>query len=485
MLTDQAASPGAVWTPCRCGRVTAGISNRRDFLKRAGAGFGWLALADLLGRDRLLAGLESSSRPHGPGPTHHEAKVRSVIWLFMEGGPSAVDTFDPKPELTRHHGRRPALPIDVFFGSPGPLMKSPFGFGRHGGSGAWVCDKLPRTARHVDDIAFIKSCRTESPAHGPAMYQMNTGMTRAGFPSVGSWVTYGLGTENEDLPGFVVLQNNLGSKGGAGNWGAGFLPAAHQAVGLRSQGTPIMNLNPPADVTPRRQRRMLDLNAQLNRAHSELHAGEPELLARIQNYELAYRMQSDAFEAVSFAVESDRTRSLYGLDEDVTRPYGEKCLLARRLVERGVRFVQVYCNEEWDAHNDLADNHGQRCHETDQPIAGLLTDLKQRGLLDSTLVVWGGEFGRMPISEKGNGRDHNPHGFLVWMAGGGIKGGASLGATDEIGWKAAESPVSVHDLHATILHLLGLDHKRLTYLHDGRHFRLTDVEGEVLHEILT
>ena len=227
---------------------------------------------------------------------------------------------------------------------------------------------------------------------------------------------------------------------------------------------------------------MLDLTARLNRAHAEQHPGEADLLARIQNYELAYRMQSEAMEAVDLASEPEPIKRLYGLDEDVTRPYGEKCLLARRLVERGVRFVQVYCNDEWDAHNDLADNHGTRCRETDKPVAGLLTDLKQRGLLDSTLVVWGGEFGRMPVSEKGNGRDHNPHGFLVWMAGGGVKGGASHGETDAIGWKAADSPVSVHDLHATILHLLGLDHKRLTYLHNGRRFRLTDVEGEVVHD---
>ncbi len=484
MSTDRDMPTDEGRTPCRCGRVTPGVTDRRKFLRSVGAGFGWLALADLLDRDRLLASPDESPRPRAIGGTHHLAKARSVIWLFMEGGPSAMDTFDPKPELTRHHGLRPKLPIDVFFGSPGPLMKSPFGFARHGESGAWVCDQLPGIARHVDDIAFVKSCHAESPAHGPAMYQMNTGMVRAGFPSVGSWVTYGLGTENQDLPGFVVLQNGRGSKGGAGNWGAGFLPTAYQATGFRSQGTPILDLHPPADVTPQRQRKMLDLNAQLNRAHAELHPGEADLLARIRNYELAYRMQSEATEAVDLAAESAATRSLYGLDHDVTRPYGEKCLLARRLVERGVRFVQVYCNDEWDAHNDLADNHRQRCRETDQPIAGLLTDLKQRGLLDSTLVVWGGEFGRMPISEKGNGRDHNPHGFLVWMAGGGIKGGTSHGSTDEIGWKAAESPASVHDLHATILHLLGLDHKRLTYLHNGRRFRLTDVEGEVLGQIL-
>jgi hypothetical protein len=475
----------ANWTSCRCGRVEEGLTDRRAFLSRAGVGFGMLALANLLGRDRLLADTaQPAAGTMAPKPPHHPAKARSVIWLFMEGGPGAMDTFDPKPELTKHNGQKPNASIDVFFGSPGPLMKSPFSFKRYGGSGTWVCDKLPNLARHVDELALIKSCHAESPSHGPAMYQMNTGLIRAGFPSVGSWVTYGLGTENQDLPGFVVLPNSRGSKGGAGNWGSAFLPTAYQATGFRSQGTPILNLKPPAGISRDRQRQMLDLSARLNRAHAEQHPGEADLLARIENYELAYRMQSQAMGAVDFASEPEHIKRLYGLDQNVTRPFGEKCLLARRLVERGVRFVQVYCNDEWDAHNDLADNHRKRCLETDKPVAGLLSDLKQRGLLEDTLVVWGGEFGRMPVSEKGNGRDHNPQGFLVWMAGGGVKGGVSHGATDEIGWKAADAPVSVHDLHATILHLLGLDHKRLTYLHNGRRFRLTDVEGEIVDEIL-
>jgi hypothetical protein len=471
-------------TNCRCGRVEAGIVNRRGFLRAAGAGFGMLALADLLGRDRLLAAPDRTPGPMASRPPHRDARARSVIWLFMEGGPSAMDTFDPKPELTRHHGRRPGKSIDVFFGSPGPLMKSPFGFRRHGEGGTWVCDRLPHLARHVDEMALIKSCYAESPAHGPAMYQMNTGMIRAGFPSVGAWVTYGLGTENQDLPGFVVLQNAMGSKGGAGNWGSGFLPSAYQATGFRSRGTPILNLERPNGVDVSRQRRMLDLSARLNRGHADRHPDESELSARIHNYELAFRMQAEAMEAVDFASEPEEVRRLYGLDDPVTRPFAEKCLLARRLVERGVGFVQVYCNDEWDAHNNLADNHAKRCRETDRPAAALLTDLKRRGLLDSTLVVWGGEFGRMPVSEKGDGRDHNPYGFLVWMAGGGVKGGVSHGETDEIGWKAGRDPVSVHDLHATILHLLGLDHTRLTYRHNGRDFRLTDVSGEVLTDLL-
>ncbi len=462
-----------------CGRVDTSVRNRRDFLSRLGCGLGSLALLDLLGTDNLLAASPVSHLPH------FAPKARSIIWLFMEGGPSAVDTFDPKPELTLHHGQRPKSSIDVFFGSPGPLMKSPYEFQQYGQSGAWVCDRMPHIARHVDDITFIKSCYAESPAHGPAMYQMNTGMIRAGFPSVGSWAVYGLGTKNRNLPGFVVLQNANGSKGGSGNWGAGFLPGEFQATPFRSQGSPILNLNRAPNVTRDQQRRILDLSAELNIEHAAQHPGETDLLARIQSYELAFNMQTEASEAVDFSDESAAIKSLYGFDESVTRPYAEKCLLARRLVERGVRFVQAYCNDEWDSHDKLALNHGKRCTETDQPIAGLLTDLKQRGLLESTLVIWGGEFGRMPISEKGDGRDHNPYGFVVWMAGGGIKGGLQYGATDEIGWKAVEDPVSVHDLHATILHCMGLDHKRLTYLHNGRRFRLTDVEGDVLTKILT
>ena len=395
-----------------------------------------------------------------------------------------MDTFDPKSELTRHDGQQPKLPIEVFFGSPGPLMKSPFSFQQHGQSGTWVCDQMPHIARQVDDLCLIKSCFAESPAHGPAMYQMNTGFIRAGFPSAGSWMTYGLGSSNRNLPGFVVMQNSRGSKGGASNWGSGFLPSEFQGTALRAKGSPILNLNRPAGINDERQRRMLDFANDLNRQHAAQHADEADLLGRIESYELAYRMQTEAKEAVDLAAEPEAIKKLYGLDQDVTRPYAEKCLLARRLVERGVRFVQVYCDDEWDSHNNLKVNHSKRMLETDQPVAALLTDLKQRGLLDETLVIWGGEFGRMPVSEKGDGRDHNPHGFLVWMAGGGIRGGAHYGESDEIGWGAAVNPVSVHDLHATILHCLGMNHERLTYLHNGRQFRLTDVEGEVIKAIL-
>ena len=436
----------------------------------AGGGFGALAAGALFGRE---AGADA----------HHAAKAKSVIWLFMEGGPSGFDLFDPKPELERGHGKRVGH-IKPFFGDPGPLMKSPFAFKRWGASGLPIAEPYAALGPHADDLALVKSLHVESNNHGPAMFQINTGLPRLGFPSVGAWVSYGLGSENRDLPGFVVLGNARGSKGGPPNWGAGFLPSSYQGTLFRARGSPLLNLERPADLDGDRQRRLLDLAGELNAAHRDARPGEPDLDARLRSFELAYRMQSEALELADVSAESEETRRMYGLDRDVSRPFGAKCLLARKLVERGVRFVQVYIDDEWDAHNDLRGNHGARCAESAVPIAGLLSDLKRRGLLDETLVVWGGEFGRMPVSEKGGGRDHTPDGFLMWMAGGGVRGGASHGETDEIGYKAAEQPASVHDLHATILQLLGLDHRRLTYLHNGRKFRLTDVSGEPLTGLL-
>jgi hypothetical protein len=467
-----------------CGRYDR-VFNRRQFLQRAGGGFGLLALASLLEQDGLLAADVPLVNPFASRLPHFPPKAKSIIWLMMEGGPSGFDLFDPKPELTRHDGKRPAIPIHTHFGNPGPLMKSPFAFAQHGASGAWVCEKLPHLAKHVDDIAFIKSCYAESNNHAPALLQMNTGLPMLGRPSAGAWTLYGLGTENQDLPGFVVMQNSRGTKGGPVNWGSGFLPAAYQGTTFRNGKSPILNLQRPEGMSADAQRAMLDFTADLNREHLATQPGEGDLLARIQSYELAFAMQHSAAETVDLSRESEGTKQLYGLDDKVTRPYGEKCLLARRLVERGVRFVQAYCNDAWDAHNKIEKNHTQRCAETDRPIAALLTDLKQRGLLDTTLVIWGGEFGRMPVSESGDGRDHNPEGFLMWMAGGGVKGGVSYGETDEIGWRAVDDRVSVHDLHATMLHLLGLNHKKLTYLHNGRQFRLTDVSGNVLTKILS
>ena len=444
-----------------------------------------LALADLLGGERLFGGTSEAPRsldPLTPRAAHFPPKAKSIIWLFMEGAPSAVDIFDPKPELTRRDGQR--IEIDVFNGNPGPLMKSPFSFRQHGQSGAWVCDKYPHVAQHVDDIAFLKSCYTESNNHVPALYQINTGIPRPGFPSAGAWINYGLGSESRNLPGYVVLGNNQGVKGGPLNWSAGFLPTAYQGTLFRSQGAPVLNLTRPGGVAREDQRAQLDLLATLNQQHLEQHEGEADLLARIQSYELAYRMQMEATNLIDFSREKKETLALYGIDQKPSKSYGTKCLTARRLVESGVRFVQVYSDGEWDAHGDLAGNHSGHCAATDRPIHGLLTDLKQRGLLESTLVIWGGEFGRMPVSQGGNGRDHNPQGFLTWMAGAGIKGGVSYGETDEIGYKAVVDRTSVNDLHATMLHLIGIDHKKLTYFHNGRRYRLTDVAGNVLQKVL-
>jgi hypothetical protein len=456
-----------------CGRYDR-FTNRREFLKTAGAGFGILALADLL-------------RANAPDPMttrtpHFPARAKSIIWLFMEGGPSAVDIFDRKPELTKRDGQR--IEIDVFNGNPGPLMKSPFSFRQYGQSGAWVCEKYPNVAKHVDEFAFIKSLYSESSNHVPALYQINTGIPRPGFPSAGAWIIYGLGSECRNLPGYVVLGNSQGVKGGPLNWSAGFLPTSYQGTLFRSQGPPILNLTQPKGVTREDQRAQLDLLTKLNSEHLAQREGEPDLLARINSFELAYRMQMEATDLADFSSESKETLALYGIDKDVSKNIGTKCLMARRLVERGVRFVQVYSDGEWDAHGDLKGNHSQHCASTDMPIHGLLTDLKRRGLWDSTLIIWGGEFGRMPVSQGNGGRDHNPHGFIAWMAGAGIKGGTSYGETDEIGWRAVKDRCSVNDLHATMLHLLGIDHEKLTYFHNGRHFRLTDVAGEVLHPIL-
>lgn len=466
-----------------CGRF-ASFSGRREFLSKAGAGFGMLALADLLGQNSVSADGSGSdpTNPLAARPGHFAAMAKSVIWLFMEGAPSAVDMFDPKPELTRQDGK--SIEIDVFNGNPGPLMKSPFSFQQYGDSGAWVCEHYPNVATHVDDFAFIRSCYSESNDHVPALYQINTGIPRPGFPSAGAWVTYGLGSENNNLPGYVVLGNNQGVKGGNLNWSSGFLPTTYQGTLFRPEGSPVINLVRPADVTQQDQRQQLDLLARLNARHLQQHPGEAELLGRIASFELAYRMQMEATELVDFTTETAETRELYGLDQKETRSYGAKCLMARRLIERGVRFVQVYSDGEWDAHSDLNGNHKGHCRATDRPIHALLTDLKRTGLIRDTLVIWGGEFGRMPVSQGKGGRDHNPHGFGMFMTGAGIRPGTSYGELDDIGFRAAVDRVSVHDLHATMLHLLGIDHQQLTYFHNGRRYRLTDVAGEVLTKIL-
>jgi hypothetical protein len=455
--------------------------DRRAFLRQSGAGFGLLALLDLLSGDEA----------RGSAPP---AMATSVIHLFMYGGPSHVDTFDPKPELQKRDGQ--PLPtgetIRPFFGAPGPLMASPFAFARHGQSGQWVSELFPKLAGVIDEIAMIKSMHADSNNHAPALFQMNTGQTRPGSPSLGSWVNYGLGSENRNLPGFVVMLDDKGGPiGGAPNWGAGYIPSSVQGMPFRTSGPPILDLEPPAEIPAERRRAGRTLLDAINRDHRESHPGEPELASRIRSYELAFRMQAEAPEAVDLARESAETKRLYGLDNPLTEPYGRRLLIARRLVERGVRFVQVYSgsggnfdNRNWDAHNDLAKNHRLHAGATDTPIAGLIADLKRRGLLDRTLVLWGGEFGRMPISQARIGRDHNPNGFTTWMAGGGVKGGVSIGQTDDFGYRAVEDRCHVNDWHATILHLLGIDHTRLTYLHEGRHKRLTDVSGRVITGLL-
>jgi len=471
--------------------------DRRAFLGRTGSGFGMLALLDLLARDGAIPRARAGDPAAGPlaaRPPHREASATGVIQLFMYGGPSQVDTFDYKPELQRRDGQpfpsreRPK----VFFGSPGPLMASPFRFAQQGGSGAWVSELFPKVAAIVDEIALIKSMVADSNNHAPALFQMNTGTVRPGSPSLGSWVTYGLGSAGADLPGFVVLGDPGGGPiGGAPNWGAGYMPSTFQGTPFRVEGDPILDLARPPGVTAEAQRAKLDLIGRIDRDHLDAHPGEPDLAARIASYELAFRMQAEAPGAVDLRGESAETRRLYGLDNPVTEPFGRRLLIARRLVERGVRFVQVYHGRggnfddlNWDAHNNLATNHRRHAEATDGPVAALIVDLKRRGLLDRTLVLWGGEFGRMPVSQARVGRDHNPHGFTTWMAGGGVKGGVSVGATDEFGHRAVDEPCHVHDWHATILHLLGLDHTRLTYLHEGRPKRLTDVAGRVVAGVL-
>ncbi len=478
---------------------------RRELLARAGSGAGLLGLAGLLGDEGLLGAPRTGRSKSGPldplapRAAPSRAGARAVIWLFINGGPSQVDTWDYKPELERKNGVE-LKGFDkftgFFSGAVGPLMKSPFEFRPHGECGKYVSSIFPRLAHHVDKMAFIHSGHTESNNHSPALFMMQTGMTRMGFPCVGSWVTYGLGSENRNLPAFIVMSDPLGRglpKGHALNWGAGFLPSVYQGTHLRPRGLPIDNLVRRRELTDRQQRAQLDLLAGLS-GTEDAPVNDPlerELAARIESFELAYRMQVAAPEALDVDRESPATKKLYGLDEKPTAHFARQCLTARRLVERGVRFVQIYSGgmenqRSWDGHQDIRGNHSGFAAETDRPIAALLSDLESRGLLDETLVVWGGEFGRLPIAQKGAkpGRDHNPHAFTTWMAGGGVRGGVSYGETDEIGFKAAVDKVTVNDLHATILHLLGIDHTQLTYTYNGRKFRLTDVAGEVIHPIV-
>ena len=475
--------------------------SRREFLFESCGGISGLGLAYLLGQDGLLAASSDAcaakdaiANPLAPRKPHFPPRATSVISLFMSGGVSHVDTFDPKPALQKYAGQPLTGKGEIIVrqGNPGPLMPSPFSFQKCGQSGIDVSEIFPHISSKIDELAVLRSVYGQSNDHVQAHYELSTGMIRMGFPSVGAWITYGLGSENQNLPAFVVIYDAHGGPfGGPANWGSGFMPAAYQGTVFRSSGIPIIDLKPPASVTPDQQRARLDLLTRLNELDAQRYPGNSELSARIASYELAYRMQACAPEAVDVSAESPAVQKLYGLDDPKTESFGRQCLMARRLVERGVRFVQLFHGglgvqnvDTWDAHENVQDNHSRHAAEVDRPIAGLLTDLKASGLLDTTLVLWHGEFGRMPISQRGVGRDHNPGAMSIWMTGAKIRGGQVIGSSDEFGYKAEEQPVSIHDLHATILHLLGMDHTKLTYRFNGRDMRLTDVYGELIPQIV-
>lgn len=454
---------------------------------------GAIALASLLDKEGIArsARARSPESPLAPIKPHFEPRAKRVIYLFMHGGPSHVDLFDPKPELIRHAGN----PLPASVGpvmtrrkvAENPLLAPVKPFRPRGKSGLEMSDFLPHLAELADELCVLRGCHGDSVNHPQSVYQMNTGSILMGRPSLGSWVSYGLGTENDSLPAFLVLPDPGGGvKGGPPAWGNGYLPATFQGTTLRPGASPIVDLRPPAEVDPSQQRHTSEFLRRMNRRYSRERGEDSVLEARIEAYELAFRMQTAAPEAVDLAGESAETLKLYGIGDADTDEFGRRCLLARRLVERGVRFVQLYSGDVngWDAHEDVAKNHDLYCRRTDKPVAGLLRDLRRRGLLDDTLVLWGGEFGRMPMSEQGKGRDHNPWGYSVWLAGAKVKGGFAYGSTDPFGLRAVENKVHVHDLHATILHLLGLDHESLTYSHNGREERLTDVAGRVVEEIL-
>lgn len=475
---------------------------RREFLWQAGGAFTSVALTALLDRDGFLQtqslaadGTSTYVNPLAPKQPHFTPKAKSVIFLFMYGGPSHVDTFDYKPRLFELNDKTIEVKTKGRGGerNEGRIVGPKWKFKQYGKSGQWVSDLFPHLATCVDDIAFIKSMTADSPIHGSAMLQMNSGKILSGSPALGSWVNYGLGSVNENLPGFVVMLDPTGGPiSGAKNWSSGYMPATYQGTIMRSQGAPIIDLNTPEGLPLTAQRRLLDTLQEYNNEHLAQRCGNSDLAARISSYELAYKMQQYAPDAVDLSQESEKTLELYGINEKRTQDFGRRCLLARRLVERGVRFVQLYSggahnDSNWDAHGDLKRNHDYHAGNTDKPIAGLLKDLKQRGLLDETLVIWGGEFGRQPVAEyaMGTGRDHNSFGFTMWMAGGGIKGGQSVGATDELGSAAVENPFHVKHLHATILHQLGIDPNKLSYFYGGLDQKLVGVEHvEPIHQII-
>jgi hypothetical protein len=470
--------------------------NRRELLWRSGGGLGGVALTWMLGRDGLLAA-EPGPRADLNGGLHHPAKAKRVVQLFMSGAASQCDTFDYKPELIKRHGQPfdPGGRVELFQSSPGACMKSPWGWKQYGRCGKWLSDLVPHLGSCVDDLAFIHSLTSKSNVHGPATFLQATGFVLPGFPSMGAWISYGLGRLADDLPAFVVLPDGRGyAPNGPANWGAGFLPAAHQGTALQPGArNPVHDLFPPADagLSPQAEADGLALLGRLNRLHRDARPGDSRLDARIASYELAAKLQVSAPQVLDLGKETEATRRLYGLDDPATAEFGRNCLIGRRLLERGVRFVQLWSGADngfprrnWDSHEDIARDHGDMGRSMDRPAAALIKDLKARGLLDDTIVLWVTEFGRMPCSQGGKGRDHNPSAFTVWLAGGGVQGGVSHGASDEWSFRVAEKPATVHDLHATVLHLLGIDHERLTVRHDGADRRLTDVHGHVLHDIL-
>ena len=471
------------------------VNSRRWFLKECGLGLGKIALGSLLvdsfasSSRAATVGAADALQPHAP---HFPGKAKHVIHLFMAGAPSQLDLFDNKPELTKLAGK--PLPPSVIAGQryafirPDAAVLGPqYKFARHGQSGAELSEALPHLAEIVDDICIVKSMKTDQFNHAPAQIFLNTGFSQPGRPSLGSWTIYGLGSEAQDLPAFVVMSTGSGISGGSANWSSGFMPSLYAGVRFRNQGDPILDVSSPKGIDAKLQRASLDLIDEMNRAHLGL-VGDPEIETRIASYEMAYRLQTSAPDLMNFKQESPATLDMYGCDPDKPS-FARACLLARRMIERGVRFVNIY-NEGWDAHSDVVGNLKKNCGETDQASTALVKDLKQRGLLDETLVIWGGEFGRTPMVEnnpslaRSLGRDHHPSAFTIWMAGGGIKPGLTHGVTDDMGFHVVQDEVHVHDLQATILRCLGFDHERLTYLHQGRRFRLTDVHGQVVKAIL-
>jgi hypothetical protein len=462
-----------------------GLISRRALLRQTACGFGTVALASLLHAEAQRKNPLAVRQPHFP------PRAKRVIFLFMHGGPSSIDTFDYKPKLAEYDGKPLPFkrPLTFAEGDVGNLMKSPWQFKQHGESGQWVSSLFPHVAQVVDELCIIKSMVGDSVAHGGASLQLHTGSNTFTRPSMGSWVVYGLGSENQNLPGFITIKPSL-AHGGAKNWSSSFLPAAYQGTAIGHAGMKLEELQEPIEYlinkkyTAEQQRFELDMLQKMNRLHALARQYDGELEARIEAFELAFRMQTEAPEAFEVDKESEATKKLYGYDQEETRDFAWQCMLARRLIERGVRFVQCSHSYKWDQHSELVRLHTKNAREVDKPIAALIKDLKARGLLKDTLVIWGGEFGRTPVVQGGDGRDHNPYGYTMWLAGGGVKAGFSYGATDDFGYYAVEDRMHIHDLHATILHLLGLNHEQLTYFHAGRYFRLTDVHGQVASKIL-